>query len=105
MRSITTVVYRASIADDITIDDAGDIAMNFVRDVYGQPDAPTDMVLAVELAHRAENIRRILMACAERLPEGKRTSGYVAAELSERECQVCWLVARGDIDLRSSEVQ
>lgn len=105
MLGIHTVVSRARIPEDITTDNALDIAMDFVRDVYGESDAPTAMVLAVELGQRAEVIRRILMGCVERLPEGKRTSGHLAVEISPREIQVCGLVARGDIDLRPSEVQ
>lgn len=105
MRDIHTVILKAKIQDDITPDDAGDIAMNFVRDVYGAPDAPTEMVLALELSRRSQIIARILMACACRLDEGVRTSEHVSVELTPREREVCWLIARGDIDVHPSEVQ
>ena len=105
MLRIHTVISRARLKSDITPDDALDIAMDFVRDVYGEPDAPTDMVLVEQLSQRAHNIGRVIMACAERLPEGKRDSGHVAVEISPREIDVCWLIGRGDIDVNTPEVQ
>jgi hypothetical protein len=105
MRDIHTVILKAGIQDDITPDNTDDIAMNFVRDVYGAVDAPTEMVLAVELGRRMSTISRILMACVERLPVGERTSEKVSVEISPREQEACWLIARGDIDVHMPEVQ
>ncbi len=105
MFHIQALVADAHINDDITEDNARDIAMNFVRETYGQEDAPTELVIARELAQRADIIKAILMAAASRLRKGQRTSLDLCDEISQRESEVCRLVARGEIDIHRSEVQ
>lgn len=99
MLEIQRTILAAHIGVDLHPDNVGDIAMNYVRDVYGEPNAPQDLMLAGELAKRAAVIARALTVALARLPEGQRNSAQLTYEISPREAEVCWLVARGDISL------
>jgi hypothetical protein len=105
MLQIQLSIAETPVRGSITADNARDIGMNFVRDVYGAPDAPTELMLAHELACRAEIIKRILMGALARLPDGQRNAVHLIDEISPNEVEVCWLVARGDIEIRASEAQ
>jgi hypothetical protein len=105
MLQIQQRVIAARIGDDIMLEDAREIAADYVCKVYGEPDAPTSVMLATELGKRVGVISRVIMAVANRLPEGQRNSAQVTYEFGPREMEVCWLVARGEIEVNTAGVQ